>query len=86
MAPGQSFSNIYWSAQGDERGELLTPPEVQVHISYTDDDGRSYSDTFNLEVESHKHETAAQPGDTKELTKRAAKAIEAAAWEIWRHA
>ena len=85
MAPGEQFANLfnYIAGRGDD--EEAIPERTEVHIAYTDDHGRSYIDTFVLSLDDYATETTKGPGDGgTDWTKRQARALESAVYELWR--
>ncbi|WP_406025917.1 hypothetical protein OH802_05695 [Nocardioides sp. NBC_00850] len=79
LGPGEALNNIYCNLTHDDEG---IPHQVTVAVSYEDDRGRTYTDTYPLDLDIYRLETFSSPGDT-DYSKRVAKATEAMTWEAW---
>lgn len=80
---GESLNNLYWYQRGasNEPAEPV-PAKFSVGVKYQDDRGRSYEDSFPLDVATIAHETQSFPGG-QEWSKITARAANAIPWELW---
>lgn len=71
-----------------------SPNELTVSVHYEDGSRRkfpglwrgpkTYSESVRIRMQDFDHESASTPGEQNDVSKRQAKAAEAAAWELWR--
>lgn len=76
MAPGLVFDNLYKDPRNSSDG--LAPDDLTVTITYRDDRGRRYSDSYELSIDAMKHQTGSYPSTSSETGKqdRMLKAVE----------
>lgn len=90
MGPGRRLTNVYghWTGDGGHELDEPVPKQVTVTITYRDSHGRSYTDTYDLDVMTLRNQTTTSPGNTDEqgMRKRLVQAVEAIARGVNRNA
>jgi hypothetical protein len=90
MGPGRRLTNVYghWTGDGGHELDEPVPQQVTVMIQYKDSHGRSYSDSYLLDVMTLRNQTTTSPGNTDEegMRKRLVQAVEVIARGVDRNA
>jgi hypothetical protein len=84
LAPGMRLSNFYQDAEGSEEP---VPDDFTVTISYSDDRGRKYVDSFELSMFTLRDQTVSRPSnsDPAGIQRRWVSALEAIARGVGRY-